>query len=236
MKPAVPTQLVVFDLDGTLVDSLQDIAGAMNETLAAHGYPERKVADFRRFAGDGARVAVQRACERDFSGDPAALDALVDAYLATYLRRGSPRSRPYAGVEELIDALIELRARSGAPSLGVLTNKPHDIAVPLMRSLFPNDPFLAIEGVRPGTPRKPDPAGLLGIIARAGARPESTVYVGDTDTDMTTGLRAGVFTVGCLWGFRDHAELRDSGARAIIAEPLELLDHLTPPGPLGHPA
>lgn len=224
-----PVELVVFDLDGTLVDSLRDIAGAMNALLRELGLPERPATEFRRIAGDGAKMAVRRATEIDFDTDPARLEALTERYIEIYRTRGSPESRPYTGIRELIDELRSLHspgAVNGAargPRLAVLTNKPHEIAAALVDGLFPSRPFMAVEGVRAGTARKPDPGGLMSIVERAGAARERVVYVGDTDTDMKTGRAAGVFTVGCQWGFRDQAELRDAGADAIIAEPWELV-------------
>lgn len=209
-------ELIVFDLDGTLIDSLADIGGAMNALLRELDLPARPLADYKWIVGDGARVAVMRACGGRFDNDTARLDALTQRYLDIYQARGSFESAPYAGVESLLARL------SGRAALAVLTNKPHNIAEDLVRRAFGPNVFMAVEGVRPGTARKPDPAGLLSIVRRAGAATESTVYVGDTDTDVRTGQAAGIFTIGCAWGFRGRAELTRAGADAIIDSPSEL--------------
>lgn len=214
-------RLIVFDLDGTLVDSLADIADATNALLRELGLPERPVEAYRRIAGDGARVAVQRATGMDFSDDPAHLDALTRRYLEIYARRGSPRSAPYPGIVELLDHLGA--GAPGRPALAVLTNKPHDIATALVAKTLPATRFVAVEGVREGTVRKPDPGGLVRIMGLVGASASETVYVGDTDTDMRTARNGGVRAVGALWGFRDEAELRAAGADETIARPADLL-------------
>jgi len=204
-------RLVVFDLDGTLVDSLADIGACMNELLEELGLPARAPAQYRRIVGDGARIAVMRATGGAFDDDPARVDELTARYLDIYRARGNRFAAPYAGIPEMLESL----GRAGH-TLAVLTNKPHDIGVRLVAEMFPSVRFGAVEGQREGVRRKPDPGLLLEIIERLGFERGSTVYVGDTDTDMRTGQAAGVWTVGCLWGFRDAAELRGAGADVVV--------------------
>jgi len=212
--------LIVFDLDGTLVDSLPDIAAAMNLLLRDLALPERPLDDFRRIAGDGARVAVERGVGERLTDQPEALDDLTARYLDFYRSLPEPAAAAYDGVPEM---LASLAASEPRPALGVLTNKPHDIAQTLVASAFPGVAFHAVEGVRAGRARKPDPGGLRAIMEQAGAAQERTLYVGDTDTDMKTGRAAGVFTIGCAWGFRDEDELRAHDADAIAHHPDDIV-------------
>ncbi len=207
--------LIVFDLDGTLLDTLPDIAAALNETLRAEGLPEQPLEAFPGIVGDGARIAVRRATSGRL--DKPGIDRVTERYLDVYRRRGSPETRPYEGIIETLEALTH-----AGHALAVLTNKPHDIAQRVMREQLGGFEFAAIEGVREGWARKPDPAGLLRIIKSAGFERARAVYAGDTNTDMRTGRAAGVWTIGCAWGFRGAEELRESGADVVIESPTRL--------------
>ncbi len=213
--------LIVFDLDGTLIDSLADIAGAMNEMLRARGLAERSLEEMRSCVGEGAWVAVDRATSGRFSGDHKQLDALVGEYLKIYRRRGSPSSAPYAGIT---DALAEFsrQRRDGSLAIAILTNKPHEIALDAVAKHLGKFTFDGLEGVRPCTPRKPDATGLLRLMKKCGAAPGTTVMVGDTRVDIETGKAAGAGTIGCAWGFRPAEEMRSAGADEIAQTPSEL--------------
>jgi phosphoglycolate phosphatase len=210
-------QAVVFDLDGTLLDTLEDLADSMNHTLSALGLPAHPVDAYRRFVGDGVRDLVRRSA-------PSAAD---DRDLATkillglrdeYRKRWADKSRPYPGIPGLLDELV---AR-GLP-MAVLSNKPHEFTELCVTRLLSRWRFDAVIGLDDGTPRKPDPAGALRIARRLGLEPAAFLYLGDTDTDMKTAAAAGMYAVGVSWGFRDADELRDNGARTIIDHPAELL-------------
>jgi len=208
--------LLVFDLDGTLLDTLPDIAVALNETLRAEDLPEQPMEAFPKIVGDGARMAVRRATAGRL--DEPAIDRVTERYLDVYRRRGSPDARPYEGITETLESF-----KRAGHAMAVLTNKPHDIAERVMQELLGGFDFVAIEGVREGWPRKPDPGGLLRIIDSAGFDRARTVYAGDTDTDMRTGRAAEVWTIGCGWGFRGAAELHSAGADVVIERPDELV-------------
>ncbi len=208
-------QAVIFDLDGTLVDSLADIAAAMNEVLDRHGYSPHPVPAYRRFVGDGVEKLVERAVP---GADGATVARLVEEMRRTYRNAALRTTRPYPGIPELLEGLTA----AGIP-FAVLTNKPHGPAVEMIQALLGKWKFAAVQGAVPDLPRKPDPAGARMLARRMGVEPNRCVLVGDTATDMATAVAAGMIPVGVLWGFRDRAELAAAGARHILREPSELL-------------
>ena len=215
-----PCRLAIFDLDGTLLDSLEDLANSANEMLAAEGFPSHEVARYRTFVGDGARNLVERILPPE-SRNPEVIDRCLARYAETYARRWDERSQPYEGMAELLDAL---EARGIA--LAVLSNKPHAATERCMARFFGKWTWTVILGQQEGRPRKPDPAGVFEILRRTGITPGETVYLGDTDTDMRTAVGAGVFAVGVLWGFREREELETHGAEVVIERPGQLLSTL----------
>lgn len=218
----VRPQAVIFDLDGTLLDSLEDLADSMNHVLAAAGLPTHAVAAYRFFVGDGVEMLVRRAAPEE-RADTATLARLAIAMREEYDRRATSKTRPYPGIPELLD---ELSAR-GLP-VAILSNKPHDATRHVVARLLPRWRFAAVQGVLPEIPRKPDPAGALALAARLHLAPGEVLYVGDTDTDMRTARAAGMRAVGVLWGFRPGAELTAAGAQFLVATPADILPLLGP--------
>ncbi len=216
------TRAVVFDLDGTLVDSLADIARAGNAVLRRHGFPEHSEPAYRRFVGDGMEALVRRIVPAGSSEDE--VGRVLADLRAEYARRSLETTRPYQGVPELLDGLV---AR-GAP-FSIVTNKPHEPAVEMVRALLGRWRFSAVIGAAPDLPRKPHPAGALRAAAQMGVEPGACLYVGDTATDVATARAAGMVPVGVLWGFRDDAELREAGALHLLRRPGELLELLDVP-------
>lgn len=208
---------VIFDLDGTLLDTLADIAAAMNRVLVRHGRAAYPLNAYGGFVGDGAEVLVRRTLQ---IGQGAAEDiaAYVQEFKAAYAQCWDAYTRPYPGIPELLDDL----AGRGIPA-AVLSNKPHEFAVRCIEAFLPGRRFAAVLGQRQGRPSKPDPAGAQEAAGLLRARPHDICYVGDTDTDMRTALAAGMVPVGVQWGFRPAAELRAAGARHLIGAPAELL-------------
>ena len=209
---------VVFDMDGTLLDTLEDLAEAMNRVLAARGLPIHPVDAYRFFVGSGARNLVLRTLPADRQ-DLAA--ECLQGFLKEYEANWTVKTRLYDGVAELLDALT---AR-GIP-MAVLTNKPQEFAELCMKAFLPAWDFALTLGQMPGVPVKPDPAGPRQVIRHLGVAPEEILYLGDTDVDMRTAVGAGMYPVGVTWGFRTEDELRASGAAVIIDHPMELLDLL----------
>jgi len=203
---------VIFDLDGTLLDSLADIGGAMNDALIARGWPAHPIAAYLRMVGDGIEMLAKRAAP---PGED--VTTLVDQYRARYQERMEHETRPYAGIEPMLDAL---HAR-GLP-LAVLSNKRDDFTVELVKRQLPRWPFVAVRGERPGVPRKPDPAAALELAQTLRLPPAEIAFVGDTPIDVKTALAAGMLPVAVEWGFRTADELRAAGATLLVSDPEQL--------------
>ena len=205
---------VIFDLDGTLLHSLPDIAAAMNRALTQFGLPTFEENAYKYKVGNGVLKLTERAVgeRRDM------YEQVKQAYMADYAEHNRVNTRPFRGVPEL---LRELNAR-GVP-VCVLTNKDQRDAETILAHYFPEISFAMVRGRVEGVPLKPDPTGALLLSSGIGAAPADCLYVGDTSTDMNCGVRAGMETVGVLWGYRPREELVASGARHLISEPAELL-------------
>ena len=215
-------RLCVFDLDGTLSDTLESIALYGNEALRECGYPAEIPTDrFRYLVGEGVDVLIARMLREagvPEEQSPEDTARLREAFLRRYTQEPLRIARAYDGVAEMLRVLRDRGIR-----LAILSNKPHDLVRPVVSHLFADIPFACCYGQREGVPRKPDPQGLLQILEELGIPKEDCLYVGDTGVDMQTGRRAGVRTVGVLWGFRDQKELQETGADAIVCSPKELL-------------
>ncbi len=216
---------VIFDLDGTLLDTLADIAGAFNAALRKRGLPEHSPAAYRDFVGDGPRVLTERALPDSHRG-PQTVDACLKDYLDFYRNNPEPAARPYPGIPALLDALTRLGI-----SLAVVTNKEQEAADRAVKELLGAWRFSPVSGYRDGGPRKPDPALALAAAEDLGVLPARIAFLGDTAIDMQTARAAGMVPVGVLWGFRGADELRSSGARVLIEHPLQLLDVVAAAGP-----
>ena len=211
------TQLTIFDLDGTLIDSLGDLADAMNAVLEGRGYPVHPQDSYRHFVGDGIEMLVRRALPPEVVNESNVAD-YVGLMRQEYSKRWLATTRPFAQIPELLATL-----HSRGIQTAVLSNKPDSPTRTLVGQLFTNHPFSVVRGERTGVPRKPDPTSTLEIISELGVSPQQTVFVGDTPIDMATGANAGTRTVGVTWGFRDANELLAHGAAHVIQRPLELL-------------
>lgn len=206
---------VLFDLDGTLVNSLGDLARGVNHALAAEGFPPHAEEEFRRFAGDGIPKMIERALPEHARGGEIHARC-VARFLEYYAAHYADTTRAYDGVTELLDALNHAGLR-----LAVVSNKAQEMAERVVRGIF-GDRFGCIIGKREGVPAKPDPAALL-LGARAlSVPPEDCVFLGDSGMDMAAAVRAGMLPVGVLWGFRGAAELKENGARYLLSRPQEL--------------
>lgn len=204
---------VIFDLDGTLTNTLEDIAEAMNLALRACGLPEWETDEYRYLVGNGAKILAQRAVRdrQDLA------DKVQELYQRRYETHNRVHTRPYPGVTELLKRL----AGRGIP-VCVLSNKPHEDTKQVLAYFFPEIPFSVILGQTDRFPVKPDPAGALWIAEQLKLAPSDFLYLGDTAVDMTCACRAGMHPVGVLWGFREAEELTGSGAERLIASPEEL--------------
>ncbi len=211
---------IIFDLDGTLLDSLVGIADAMNKLLEQLNYPTHPLDPYRYFVGDGIRELVCRAIPQE-KRERHDIDELVTRYRAFYDETWPRASPPYDGVPELLDELWKRNI-----PCSILSNKSDDFTKRMVRQLLPRWDFVEVRGHVEGVPRKPDPASALQVAKINGAAPQETMFVGDTAVDMNTGVNSGMFPVGVTWGFRDEAELRSNGAKKIIHHPRRLLELL----------
>jgi phosphoglycolate phosphatase len=216
---------ILFDLDGTLLDTLEDLADSMNAVLAARGWPVHELGRYRYFVGDGVETLARRAMPASASQDATAVEQVVAAMRQEYGNRWHVKTRPYEGILGLLDA-----ADSRGIACAILSNKPHAATVQVVSHFFPGRHFAGVWGARPGIPIKPDPAGALEAARSLGREPEAFWYLGDTDTDMETARRAGMHSVGVLWGFRDETELRRAGAAALVRHPREVISLLDEQG------
>ena len=207
----------VFDLDGTLLDTLSDIADAMNAALNRMGFPGHETAAYRYLTGDGARALTERSLPESARGETT-ITACVRELRREYADRWGTKTRPYPGIPELLSGLVRRRLK-----LSVLSNKLDEFAGRAVRDFLPGFEFAFVIGARADVPPKPDPAGALLISGGLGIPPAQILYLGDTGVDMQTAVRAGMYPVGALWGFRDEQELRENGARVLINSPPELL-------------
>ncbi len=207
----------IFDLDGTLLDTLESIAKSGNEMLKTFGYPPVEPKQYGYFAGNGADVLVERALRYRGESEETVLSEAKRVYRECFGKFCRYRVQPYEGVLQALSQLKE-----AGIFLGVLTNKPHPNAVALVNEYFPAHTFTHVIGQQENFPRKPDPKGIFSITHSWGILPEECAYFGDSDVDMKTGKRAGCVTVGVLWGFREKEELLTNGADFLISNPLEI--------------
>lgn len=209
---------VIFDLDGTLSDSIHSMKYCGDRALAEFGYGPFSVEQYKYFVGDGAANLVKRALAAGGDRDGIHFEEAFARYKEYFARDCMYQVKPYDGIRELLTAL-----KQKGLYLAVLSNKPHQETLRVIETLFGKDCFDIVQGQMDGVPIKPDPAGVFRILDRFQTKPEECLYLGDTSTDMKTGKVAGVFTVGVLWGFRKKEELTENHADAIIAVPGELL-------------
>ena len=206
---------VIFDLDGTLLDTIPDIAGSLNRSLAACGLPTHPVKACESFVGSGIREAVSRAVPD--RNDTAAVDRVLAWYLRDYPLHCTERTTLYPGVREMLAELVE-----EGYALGVLSNKTEATAQKIIRFFFPEIPFRCVLGRVDGRPLKPDPAAAVPALDALGLPRSEVAYVGDSGTDMTFAVNAGLYAVAAPWGYRSREELVRCGADAVPDGPGDL--------------
>ncbi len=212
---------VLFDLDGTLLDTLDDLGDSMNAVLASRSYPTHPITSFADFVGDGVTNLVRRALPPGPRETDAVVNELVPLMRKEYSLRWKAKTRPYKGIPELLDGL----AARGV-QMAVLSNKPHPATLEVVAHFFPRWKFDAVLGARPEIPIKPDAGAALDVCRRLDIPPGEFLYLGDTNTDMQTAHNAGMYAIGVLWGFRTAEELLASGADRLISDPREVFSFL----------
>ena len=213
-------KLVIFDLDGTLVNTIADLADSVNHALQTLGYPAQPYEKFPYFVGNGIYKLIERALPPE-SRDEQTIRSVKAVFMDYYMLHNTDKSTVYDGMGELLRAL----AGKGV-ALAVASNKVHEATVAMIARLFPGIGFACVLGQRDGVPTKPNPAIVAEILQTASATPSETLYVGDSGVDMQTAHNAGITAVGVTWGLRPVEELRQNAADIIIDSPMELLEYL----------
>jgi phosphoglycolate phosphatase len=207
----------ILDLDGTLLDTLADLAGSMNEALADLGFPTHAMDCYRTFVGEGILSLVARTLPAEHRDEATVLRA-TERYRAAYARNWANQTQPYEGIPEALAVLQQANV-----PLTVLSNKPHHFTKLCIEHFFPANLFQVVLGQRDEVPRKPDPAAAFEIATQLGLSPREIAFIGDTDTDINTGRAAGMDALGVAWGFRPVSELIEAGASGILHHPSELV-------------
>ena len=213
-------QAIIFDLDGTLLNTLDDLAGSTNRVLSQYGYPTHPPKAYKYFVGDGIDKLVFRVLPLE-KRDEKTVNICVKALRDDYSRHWKDQTRLYDGIEDMLSEL----SRRGI-QLTILSNKPHHLTELTVSHYFADWNFAEVAGAIDAIPKKPNPAGAIRIIEKMKIAPENFLYLGDTNTDMKTANGAGIFAIGALWGFRTESELLKSGARAVISNPAEIFNHI----------
>ena len=207
----------IFDMDGTLVDTLADLHDSVNEMLAHYNLPLRTLDEVRQFVGNGARKLMIRSLPADCDF----IDAALNFYNGCYARNCLNKVKPYAGIMEFWEVLEPKKI-----PLGICTNKQHFAASEIAEKTLAPIKFSYVSGDEPGQPRKPDPTRALAAAEKFSVAPEDVSYFGDTAVDMKTAINAGFLPIGVTWGFRPRSELVDSGAKIIVDHPREILERI----------
>lgn len=213
-------KLVIFDLDGTLLNTIADLAGATNHALTSCGYPTHETDAYRFFVGNGINKLFERALP-ETERNEANIQKIRSIFIPYYNQHNADLSQPYPGIVNVLETLQAHGCR-----LGVASNKYQEATVKLIRQYFPQISFLRIFGQREGIPAKPAPGVVFEIMQAANVRAEETAYIGDSCVDMQTGQNAGTQTIGVSWGFRPRTELEAYRPDFIADSPEELLDFL----------
>jgi phosphoglycolate phosphatase len=212
---------IIFDLDGTLVDTIGDIAAAMNHALVLGGFPTLSREQYAKIVGNGLRTLASKALPPD-ARDEKTVDAAYRSALGFYRDHPADFSQPYPGIPEL---LAELRGKK--MKTAVLSNKADHLTQMVIGKFFPPYTFDLVIGERPGIPRKPDPASTWELITELDGSPRETLFVGDSEVDVATARAAECSFLGVSWGFRSRAALEAAGASRIIDNPAELWELLS---------
>lgn len=205
---------VIFDLDGTLLNTIDDLADAGNHVCAAHGWPTHSVEEYKLMVGNGIPKLVSRFAPAGLGEEE--LAQVLEEFSAWYGEHKEDKTAPYAGVPEIVDEV-----KAAGVTVAVLSNKAHALAGPVVEHYYPGV-FTAVQGALPGVPTKPDPTLLHGLMERLGAVPETTLFVGDSNVDILTGKNGGLTACGVLWGFRSRQELEEAGADCVADTPEQL--------------
>ena len=214
-----PCAAIFYDLDGTLTDTIDDLADAANATLQSYNFPTHDVEAYKYFVGDGIETLFRRCAPKTVA--MTTIKELVCKNKEMYAKNWACKSKPYAGITEMLQKLIARKI-----PLAVLSNKPDEFTQVVVKHFFPNIPFSLIQGSPLNGKAKPDPALALAMAKKLDICPADIMFMGDTRTDMQTATNAGMIPVGVLWGFRPKSELVAYGAKIILEAPQDLFAYI----------
>lgn len=216
---------IIFDLDGTLLDSIEDIANSMNFVLETFGFPKHPIHAYKYYVGDGVENLVKRSLPQNKNIEKKTLEKCIIAYKQEYSVRWKEKSKLYPGIIELLNILSKVDIKTA-----ILSNKPDDFTNQIVNNYLPNSKFELVVGSTIDTPKKPNPTMALKIANHFDLPASQIIFIGDTDTDMITAKNAGMYPIGVLWGFRDKNELKTSGAKLLLNEPRALQEYIAKDG------
>lgn len=218
-------RLCIFDLDGTLTDTLDSLTYSVNLTLEEMGYPALERSKCRAFVGNGSRVLIEKALKASGDTTLSRIEEGMEVYDRVFDANCTYHVSPYDGIVELLQALKEKGMK-----LTVLSNKPHRQAVHVVEEVFGKEMFDWVQGQQEGIPRKPDPYAAIQIAEKFGVKPEECVYIGDSEVDVATGTAARMKTLGVTWGFRSVEQLKEAGATILLDRPVQILEEINKGG------
>ncbi len=211
---------LIFDLDGTLINSLLDIAISMNKVLEKHNYPSHEIEKYNYFVGDGALVLVKNAMP--YNSTEEEIQNALKSFIEIYEQNTHNNTFAYEGIYEMLQKIEELNIKKA-----VLSNKPHKFTLKYMENLFNNFNFQEIHGQKIDVPKKPDPTMAIQIATKLNTNIEDMIFIGDTATDIKTAKNANMKSIGVSWGFRPIEELIDAGADFIAQKPMDIVKYVS---------
>lgn len=210
---------VIFDLDGTLLNTISTIEYYCNKALSAYGFKSHTADEYKMFVGNGAKLLIERSMSAERDWTDSEFEKVFSLYNELYNADTLYLTEPYGGVIDMLHSL-----KNAGIKTAVLSNKPHIATEDVVRTVFGEELFDVVQGAVDGVPLKPDPTAVFGIMDKLNLNSENTIFVGDTKVDIGTGKNAGLYSVGVLWGFRDEAELSEAGADIIISSPEKITE------------
>lgn len=211
-------KLAIFDLDGTLLNTIKDLGEAANFALDRNGFHTHSIASYPFFVGNGVRRLIERVLPEDARKQDSVVDALLKDFKQYYDQNNTKLTKPYDGIAELLTELQERGVK-----LAVASNKYQSATTTIINHFFPNIEWLAVEGQQEGIPVKPDPSIIFKILAMAGIAKNDAIYIGDSGLDMEAARRACIDSIGVTWGFRPEKELKENYANVIINKPQDII-------------
>ena len=211
---------LIFDLDGTLINSLLDIALSMNNVLEKHNYPTHEIDKYNYFVGDGALVLVKNAMPKNSSDNE--IQSVLKSFIEIYEQNTHNNTFAYEGIYEMLEKLEILKIKKA-----ILSNKPHKFTLKYVENLFNNFNFQEIHGQKIDIPKKPDPTMAIQIATKLNTKCEDMIFIGDTSTDIKTAKNANMQSIGVAWGFRPVEELKEAGADFIAYTPMDIIKYIS---------